>query len=75
MLCHDPRISDDREHRVETDNPVLIAAELQRVCYPELEISWERVTKMADISDEPMPWCEHCQCYHHDTAEHINRGA
>ncbi len=25
------------------------------------------------IENEPMPWCEYCQCYHHDTAPHIHK--
>lgn len=29
---------------------------------------------MRDLENEPMPWCDHCQCYHHDTAPCINKG-
>jgi hypothetical protein len=25
------------------------------------------------VQDEPMPWCDHCQCWHHVTAECIRR--
>lgn len=27
----------------------------------------------AAIADADMPWCERCQCYHHNTADHIGK--
>lgn len=37
-------------------------------CLRETTTPWTET-----IEGQPMPWCEHCQCYHHDTADHINR--
>jgi len=30
-------------------------------------------TLTADEAERTMPWCEHCQSYHHETAEHITK--
>lgn len=27
----------------------------------------------AALEEADMPWCEHCQCYHHTTARHIDK--
>ena len=27
------------------------------------------------LEEAPMPWCDHCQSYHHETARCINKGA
>lgn len=51
MLCHDPRISDDREHRVETTNIELHARELMRQKYPALVIDWEAVKAEANACE------------------------
>ena len=52
MLCHDPRISNQRDNRVETDNVALISVELQRQKYPGAEIDWESVAATANFCDE-----------------------
>jgi hypothetical protein len=54
MLCHDPRISDDREQKIETQNPVLMLAEAQRDMYPS-GIDWDKVKLQADYCDQPVP--------------------
>jgi hypothetical protein len=51
MLAHDPRISDDPEHKIETDNPALILAEFQRGLYLD-RIDWDKVKRLADMCDE-----------------------
>jgi hypothetical protein len=48
MLCHDPRISNDRNDKRETTNPVLIAIEHARQAYPQLDVDWEKVAVEAD---------------------------
>ena len=50
MLCHDPRVSNDRSHKVETENPALVLAEY-RVSV-EMPIDWELVARQADECDE-----------------------
>jgi hypothetical protein len=54
MLAHDPRMSDDPEHKIETDNPALIAAEFQRGLYPS-GIDWDKVKRLANMCDEMVP--------------------
>lgn len=51
MLCHDPRLSNDREQRVETTNIELIARELMRQKYPGIEIDWSAVKLEADYCE------------------------
>jgi hypothetical protein len=53
MLCHDPRISNDRSEKTETENPVLIAVELVRQMFPDHEARWEEVVEQADAADWP----------------------
>jgi hypothetical protein len=52
-VCHDPRISSDREHKVETSNPALILAEIARAMFPERMIDWEQIKSDADACDQP----------------------
>lgn len=52
MLCHDPRISNDPEHRIETDNPALIAAEFARQAFPDRTVMWTEVARLANHCDE-----------------------
>jgi hypothetical protein len=54
MLCHDPRISGDPAHKVETDNPALVAAEFARQAFPDREFIWAEVAKQADYCDAPV---------------------
>jgi hypothetical protein len=28
---------------------------------------------LRSLLEEPMPWCDHCQCYHHSTARCISK--
>lgn len=49
MLCHDPRISDDRSVKVETENPALVFVEM---C-PMLP-DWGLVARWANYCDEPV---------------------
>jgi hypothetical protein len=52
MLCHDPRISNDRLHVVETDNLILkIVETLRQGGLPASEVDWEDVVCMADGCD------------------------
>lgn len=51
MLCHDPRISSDREHRIETENPALMMAEFMRANHHHI-LDWEMIVKQADRCDE-----------------------
>src|SRR3954468_9636899 len=51
MRCHDPRLSDDRFHRIETTNPELIAAERMRHKSPTAKINWDAVKAGADNCD------------------------
>lgn len=53
MLCHDPRISNDRSVLVETDNPALISAKYGSMIFPHLEVDWETVAARADYCDAP----------------------
>lgn len=54
MLCHDPRISNDPENRIETNNPALIAAELARQMFPDNDVDWDEVAEGADYCDWPV---------------------
>jgi hypothetical protein len=54
MLCHDPRLSNEPDHKVETDNPALINAELMRQMFPDRVVEWSEVAKGADYCDEPI---------------------
>lgn len=56
MLCHDPRISNDRSHKVETGNTALIAAEMACQAFPECRfgMAWDNVAASADYCDEPV---------------------
>jgi hypothetical protein len=59
MLCHDPRISNDRNRKVDTDNVALIQAEMARsganVGLPaNAEIDWDVVAEAADHYDWPV---------------------
>lgn len=66
MLCHDPRISNDREHKVETTNPALIMAEMLRQQYETEDgraagwqgIRWDYIAEQANIADEPVELIE-----------------
>lgn len=49
MLCHDPRISTDRSHKVETENPALMLGEIHR---DFLTVDWDKVAEQADLCDE-----------------------
>jgi hypothetical protein len=51
MRCHDPRISNVRSEKRETENPALAMAEVTRQLYPEREIDWEDVARSADECD------------------------
>lgn len=51
MRCHDPRISNDRDHKVETDNPALRMGELLRVRHHKI-LDWDVIAKQATIWDE-----------------------
>jgi hypothetical protein len=51
MLCHDPRISNDRSQKIETKNPALILAEQYRGS-DERPVDWEVVAQQADECDE-----------------------
>lgn len=52
MLCHDPRISNDRSHKVETDNLALQSAEtMRRRNIPLEESEWEIIARLADDWD------------------------
>lgn len=53
MLCHDPRLSNDRSHSIETNNPALMLAETIRREIGR-EIDWERVADEADACDWPV---------------------
>jgi len=35
----------------------------------------DRMIKVAMLDEAPMPWCDHCQSYHHETARCINKRA
>lgn len=52
MLCHDPRISNDRSSKVETQNAALMITERIRQYAPMKEIDWEKVAEQADYGDE-----------------------
>lgn len=52
MLCHDPRVSNDRSSKVETHNPALVLAEQGRRQHPTIEIDWDKVAQQADECDE-----------------------
>lgn len=54
MLCHDPRISDDRDQKVETENPSLVAAEMYRGDEGDTKIRWDVVAAMAEYADLPV---------------------
>jgi hypothetical protein len=28
---------------------------------------------VTDSNDRLMPWCDRCECWHHETAEHIEK--
>lgn len=49
--CLDPRISNDRDDKRETQNPVLVMTKLSRQLYSEREIDWEKVAQDADAFD------------------------
>lgn len=52
MLCHDPRISDDRNKKVKTNNTSLVNAEMFRRKWPNHKIDWNKVARFADQCDE-----------------------
>lgn len=52
MMCHDPRRSENRDEKVETDNPVLVGIELIRREQPTAKIDWADVVRAADHCDE-----------------------
>lgn len=54
MKCHDPRLSDDRDEKGETDNPALIVAEVKRKFNPDVDVCWLSVAIEADYCDEPV---------------------
>jgi hypothetical protein len=54
MLCHDPRISNDRSEKRETENAVLIWAEHQRQAFPNRDIDWDEIARSADYLDWPV---------------------
>jgi hypothetical protein len=51
MLCHDPRISNDRNDKRETTNPALMITEVARSRFPTARVDWERVVDNADHLD------------------------
>lgn len=54
VKAHDPRISNDPEEKIETENPALIAAEMARQAFPDREMEWEEVARQADFCDQPV---------------------
>lgn len=54
MLCHDPRVSNDRSEKRETDNAILILVEHTRQSYPAAELDWDRIADAADHLDWPV---------------------
>jgi hypothetical protein len=50
--CHDPRISTNRDQKIETKNPALIAAEQSLLASSGCEINWDVVAAMADRCDQ-----------------------
>ena len=56
MLCHDPRLSSDRDEKIETNNAALMQAEIVRQMFPDHELMWDMVTEMADYCDELVPF-------------------
>lgn len=54
MLCHDPRTSNDRDDKRETENPALIQVELARQMFPDASVDWEDVARRADHCDWPV---------------------
>jgi hypothetical protein len=49
LLAHDPRISPDRDHKVETSNIALVEAEFKR--HDGGEIDWKSVASLANHCD------------------------
>ena len=52
ILCHDPRLTDDRKKKIKTDNPALVNAEMFRRAWPNHKIDWNKVARYADQCDE-----------------------
>jgi hypothetical protein len=54
MLCHDPRVSNDRSEKHETDNLILILVEQTRQAHPTAELDWDKIAEAADHIDWPV---------------------
>lgn len=54
MLCHDPRISNDASHKVETENPALMAVEFARQAFPDFDVDWLSAAVLADYCEQPV---------------------
>lgn len=52
MLCHDPRLTDDRKKKIKTNNPALVNAETFRRAWPNHKIDWDKVARYANQCDE-----------------------
>ncbi len=52
MLCHDPRLTDDRKKKIKTNNPALVNAETFRRAWPNHKIDWAKVAQYANQCDE-----------------------
>lgn len=50
MLCHDPRISNDRTHKVETNNATLMVAEI--LTRRGRFVDWGVVARVARYADD-----------------------
>jgi len=37
--------------------------------------AYREIERKRQLNEAPMPWCDHCQSYHHETARCINKGA